>query len=79
MNLGENLKSLLMLHEFYIIMETVHAEEFVRYLRRCYRRRNPKKNFQKKTKDKKIDVKKDEDKRTFRPFQINQNEQSVID
>ena len=29
MSLGDNLKSLLMLHEFSIIMETVHAEEFV--------------------------------------------------
>ena len=68
MSLGDNLKSLLMLHKFSIIMETVNAEEFGQYLRRCYRKRNPKQKFQKKTKDKKIAVKKDEDKRTFRPF-----------
>ena len=58
MSLGDNLKSLLMLHEFSIIMETVHAEEFGQYLRSCYRNRNQKQKFQKKTKDKKIAVKK---------------------
>ena len=58
MSLGDNLKSLMMLHEFSIIMETVHAEEFGQFLRRCYRKRNPKIKFQKKTKDKKIEVKK---------------------
>ena len=57
MSLGDNLKSLLMLQEFSIIMETVHAEEFGQYLRRCYRKRNPKQKFQKKTKEKKIAVK----------------------
>ena len=54
MSLGDNLKSLLMLHEFSIIMETGHAEEFGQYLRRCYRKRNPKKKFQKNTKDKRL-------------------------
>ena len=68
MSLGDNLKSLLMILESFIIMETVHAEEFGQYLHRCYRKRNPKQKFQEKTKDKKIDLKKDDDKRTFRPF-----------
>ena len=39
--LSDNLKSLLMLKEFGLIMTSQHVEEFGKYLTDCYRIRNP--------------------------------------
>ena len=51
LKLSENLKSLLMLHEFPIIMNSDHSEEFGQYLRKCYRMRNPKQDSEHKKKN----------------------------
>ena len=42
LSLSDNLKSLLMLKEYRLIMTTFHMKEFGRYLVNCYRLRNPK-------------------------------------
>ena len=41
MSLSDNLKSLLLLHEYKAITDSEHAEEFGVYLQKCYRIRNP--------------------------------------
>ena len=40
--LSDNLKSLLMLHEYKLIMSSNHAKEFGKYVHECFKLRNPK-------------------------------------